>query len=95
MARKKQDTEEKRAVIREWDRWVTDHVPAYRKATGDDGMAFFNYLNREHPSLLDFKTKISDKRQAIHGWLIREGKVIDESWARALLGFLFRAKLQP
>jgi hypothetical protein len=77
MARKKEDTEEKRSVIREWDRWAADHIPTDQKPTGNDGMIFYNYLRKQRPQLLNFKTKGQDPWQIIHQWLLRDRKVVD------------------
>jgi hypothetical protein len=77
MARKSEDTEAKRQIIREWDRWAVEHVPSTRKGTGTDALIFFGYLQNEHSEFLDFKAKGQDRWQIIHGWLLRERKVID------------------
>jgi hypothetical protein len=76
MTQKSEDTEFKRNVIREWNNWAGKHVPADRKATGDDAMIFFQYLQHERSELLGFKAK-GDRWQIIHGWLLRERKVTD------------------
>jgi hypothetical protein len=36
-------------------------------------MIFFNYLRKERPELLNFKTKGRDPWQIIHGWLNQNG----------------------
>jgi hypothetical protein len=69
---KKEDTPAKRAVIREFDAWAgrqpdPAHLP--------DAIVFFTHLQRERLDLLlDFKS-YGDKWQAVHGWLLREGRV--------------------
>jgi|HubBroStandDraft_4_1064222.scaffolds.fasta_scaffold2982720_1 hypothetical protein len=68
---KNEDTPAKWAVIKEWDAWVSKHG---EEARIGDGMFFFAYLQRECPDLLDFKYP-GDKWQAVHGWLLREGRV--------------------
>jgi hypothetical protein len=77
MARRSEDSEARRLVIREWDHWVAENVPTDRKATGDDAMLFFNYLQTQRSELLDFKSNGQDRWQIIHGWLLRTGKVTD------------------
>jgi hypothetical protein len=78
MARKSEDSEEKRAIIREWDQWwAAKHLPTNRKAIGDDGMMFFLHLQNERQHLLDFRTKGRDPWQIIQGWLLQQRKVID------------------
>jgi hypothetical protein len=62
----------KRAVIREWDRWVKDHPDAPGDRMG--GLGFFTYLQKEKSELLDFRAA-GDKWQVVHGWLLREGRV--------------------
>jgi hypothetical protein len=37
-------------------------------------MAFFNYLRKERPYLLEFEYP-GDKWQCVHGWLLRAGKI--------------------
>lgn len=61
------------AIIAEWDRWAPLN-PADAKIM--NGMMFFTYLQREHPSLLDFRSH-SDKWQDVHGWLLRARRVKD------------------
>jgi hypothetical protein len=78
VARKSEDTEAKRRIIREWDIWAAKHVPSDRKATGTDGLIFFTYLQREGSDLLDFKTGDVDRWQIVKTWLIRERKIIAE-----------------
>jgi hypothetical protein len=76
MSRKSEDTEERRRLIRAWDLWAAQNVPADRKATGNDGFIFFQALERERSDLLEFKSK-ADKWQTVHGWLLRQRKVSD------------------
>jgi hypothetical protein len=72
-----EDTRAKWAVIKEWDAWVLKHG---EEARIGDGMFFFVYLQRECPDLLDFKYP-GDKWQAVHGWLLSEGRIrpLDEN----------------
>jgi hypothetical protein len=70
-------SEAKTSVVREWDRWAAKHVPSNQKASGNDGFAFYQYLRKEQPELLNFKTGEADRWQTVHAWLLREGKVKD------------------
>ena len=77
MARRREDTEARSRIIREWDAWARTHVPSNRKATGTDGLVFFSHVQKERAELLDFRTKAQDRWQIIHGWLLQAGKVSD------------------
>jgi hypothetical protein len=70
-------TEAKKMIIQEWNKWAAKHVPFGKRATGDDGMTFYQYLVKEHPELLNFKTQGGDPWQTVHGWLLQERKVTD------------------
>jgi hypothetical protein len=72
-----EDNPAKWAIIKEWDAWVLKHG---EEARIGDGMFFFVYLQRECPDLLDFEYP-GDKWQAVHGWLLSEGRVrpLDEN----------------
>ena len=74
---KKEDTPAKRAVIRAWDAWAAKHP--HEAATLAGGMVFFTYLQNEHPELLDFKSSPGEKWQAVHGWLLQERRVKEQS----------------
>jgi hypothetical protein len=71
MARNKDNSDAKYAVIREWDTWSLEHPDEVKIM---NGMMFFTYLQRERPDLLEFRDK-GDKWQTVHGWLLRERRV--------------------
>jgi hypothetical protein len=73
---KNEDTDAKRAIIREWDEWSKSHASA-SPASGTEAQLFFSYLQRERPSLLEFRSGEQDKWQTVHGWLLRERRVKD------------------
>ena len=59
-------------VIEAWNPWALRHPI---KATGSDGMLFFDYLQEERSDLLlDFKSS-GDKWLTIHAWLLAARKV--------------------
>jgi hypothetical protein len=62
----------RQAIIEAWNAWALRHPI---KATGSDGMLFFNYLQAERSDLLlDFKSS-GDKWRIIHAWLLAARKV--------------------
>ena len=58
------------AVLGEYDGWAKDH-PNDAKMMG--GFVFFSYLQKEKPSLLDFRG--ASKWQIVHGWLRHGGRL--------------------
>lgn len=74
MLRNKEDA--RRLVLQEWNQWSAKHLPPDRKANGTDGLVFLGFLRAERPDLLLFRDK-GDKWQTVHGWLLRDRKVID------------------
>jgi hypothetical protein len=64
-------------IIQQWEKWAAKHVSSARKASGEDGMTFYQYLLKEQPELLNFKTEGGDPWQTVHGWLLQERKVTD------------------
>jgi hypothetical protein len=66
---KERNPEARDAILREWHKWN----PSFDKQMMN-GMRFFQYLQKEQPQLLNFKTK-EDKWQDVHSWLIRAGCV--------------------
>ena len=72
MPLRREDSEARRAIIREWDNWASNN-PADAKSAAA-GMLFFLYLQNGKSELLDFHST-SDKWQTVHGWLRREGRV--------------------
>jgi hypothetical protein len=65
---KKYDDPARKAVISEWDRWASKHLPTGYKASGDDEMNFFGYMQRHCPHLLT-----GDPWNTVHGWLLQSG----------------------
>ena len=63
-----------RLILQEWDAWAAINLAPDSQATGTHGLAFFGYLRRHRPTLLNFRNR-SDKWQTVHGWLLRAGKV--------------------
>jgi hypothetical protein len=70
-------SEAKKMIIQEWKKWAARRLPSRRRASGDDGMTFYQYLLKEHPELLNFKTEGGDPWQTVHEWLLQERKVTD------------------
>jgi hypothetical protein len=69
-------SEAKKMIIQEWNRWAAKHVTG-QMASGEDGMTFYQYLLKDHPELLNFKTQDGDPWQTVHGWLLQARKVTD------------------
>jgi len=67
---KKTDAENKRRVIREWDVWAKEHVPAGQ--IGDNHLASLFYLDVQdrYPRWL-----VGQAWQTMHAWLLGAGKV--------------------
>jgi hypothetical protein len=65
----------KRLVIQEWDLWIKKQRIAPGEATGRDSLKFFFELQDARSSLLDFRTRESDKWLVIHAWLLSAGRV--------------------
>jgi hypothetical protein len=66
--------EARRTLLREYDRWATDHPD---DATKRGGVVFFTYLQKERSDLLDFHAVGGDKWATVHGWLYYTGRVKD------------------
>jgi hypothetical protein len=64
----------KRAIIHEWDNWAALHPDDITSPSA--GNLFFIHLQEKKPELLNLRSS-GDKWQAIHGWLLREGRVKD------------------
>jgi len=66
-----EDEKARRAVIHEWENWAALHSDDLQSP----GVAtfFFNHLQEKKPGLLKFESV--DKRQIIHDWLHREGRI--------------------
>jgi hypothetical protein len=47
------------------------------KTDGNDAMIFFAHVHKEQPDLLRFRSRANDPWQDIHGWSLRERKIID------------------
>jgi hypothetical protein len=73
---KKYDDSARKAVISEWDRWASKHLPTGYKASGDDEMNFFGYMQRHCPHLLTDGE--GDPWITVHGWLLLERRVRDQ-----------------
>jgi hypothetical protein len=73
---KKYDDSARKAVISEWDRWASRHLPTGYKASGDDEMNFFGYMQRHCPHLLTDSE--GDPWITVHGWLLLERRVRDQ-----------------
>ena len=69
---KKEDAH--RSVVHEWDDWAASNLGPDSQATRTDALAFFGYLQKHRPMLLNFRNR-GDKWQDVHGWLLRAGKV--------------------
>jgi hypothetical protein len=67
--------EAQRSIIQEWDGWAASNLVPGVRITVADGLAFFGYLQKYRPKLLNFRIRSGDKWQAVHGWLLRAGKV--------------------
>lgn len=61
-------------ILSEWVDWRAVNLAPEEKASSIVGLAFYDFLQKEKPHLLDFGRK-SDKWQIIHAWLVREGGV--------------------
>ena len=66
--------EARRMLLREYDRWATDHPD---NATKRSGVVFFTYLQKERSDLLDFHAVGGDKWATVNGWLYYAGRVND------------------
>ena len=78
MPLRQEDSEARRAIIREWDDWARNNPADSKSAAGC--ALFFVHLQQEKSELLDFHStsdKWQDKWQMVHGWLRREGRVKD------------------
>jgi hypothetical protein len=64
----------KRAIIHEWDNWAALHPDDLKSPHAS--MLFFTHLQEKKPGLLNLRSP-GDKRQTVHGWLLREGRVKD------------------
>jgi hypothetical protein len=65
------NNKERRAILLEWDSWAKQHPTD----SAVRGIEFFDYLQANKPTLLDFKSDTVDKRQAVRSWLLRGGRV--------------------
>jgi hypothetical protein len=74
MPLRQEESEARRAIIREWDGWARNNLADSKCAAGC--VLFFNYLQNDKSELLDFHSS-GDKWQMVHGWLRREGRVKD------------------
>ncbi|MGB8577081.1 MAG: hypothetical protein WCD56_11005, partial [Pseudolabrys sp.] len=74
MPLRQEESEARRAIIREWDGWARNNLADSKSAAGC--VLFFNYLQKDKSELLDFHSS-GDKWQMVHGWLRREGRVKD------------------
>ncbi len=63
-------------ILAEWVDWRAENLVRGEKASGFDGVVFYDFLQKEKPHLLDFGRK-ADKWQIVHAWLVREGAVCD------------------
>jgi hypothetical protein len=70
---KKDDAQ--RSIILEWDGWAASNLVPGVRITVADGLAFFGYLQKHRPKLLNFRNRSGDKWQTVHGWLLRARKV--------------------
>ncbi len=68
--------EAKFLILHEWEGWWANNQEHGEEASGIDGVAFYAFLQKEKPHLLDFGRK-ADKWQIVHAWLVREGAVCD------------------
>lgn len=68
--------EAKRAIVREWDRWIKAQ-PGSANPTGRDAFKFFLELQAARSPLLDFRAGTTDKWQIVHGWLLSASRVPD------------------
>ena len=78
MPLRQEDSEARRAIIREWDDWARNNPADSNSAAGC--ALFFVHLQQEKSELLEFHStsdKWQDKWQMVHGWLRREGRVKD------------------
>jgi hypothetical protein len=74
---KKYDDPARKAVISEWDRWASKRLPTGYKASGDDEMNFFGYMQRDCPHLLPDGE--GDPWNTVHAWLLLERRVRESS----------------
>src|SRR5438046_9008084 len=63
--------EARRMLLREYDRWATDHPD---NATKRSGVVFFTYLQKERSDLLDFHAVGGDKWATTAALLHRSGE---------------------
>ena len=69
--REDKNNKERQAILREWDSWAKQ----YPIDSPLRGVEFFDYLQANKPTLLDFKSDSVDKSQAVRSWLLRGGRV--------------------
>jgi hypothetical protein len=74
MPLRQEESEARRAIIREWDDWARNNPADSNSAAGC--MLFFVHLQQDKSELLDFHST-GDQWQTVHGWLRREGRVKD------------------
>ncbi len=65
--------EAEQAILHAWDVWAANPLHA---SSLEDGMAFFTYLQRQRPDLLDFKHS-GDKWQDVHSFLLGGRRVTE------------------
>ena len=66
----KQD-EARPPIFAEWDIWANEN-PRGDLPPGNHRLAFFAYLKKEKPELLDFQCR-EDKWQKVNAWLMNRG----------------------
>jgi hypothetical protein len=60
-------------ILHEWRRWAPQHLQATRSHDGG-ARAFFDFLERERPDLLEFRCS-GTKWKRVHKWLLRNGRI--------------------
>ena len=68
--------EARRRILTEWRIWATRSLAVNGPYTRADAAAFFAFLKQDKPVLLTSLGPEVDA-DAIHGWLFRNGEVID------------------
>jgi hypothetical protein len=72
--REMQESDAEAAVLLEWSEWAPKNLPNRPRPTMVDVQMFFAHLQTGKPHLLSFEAT-EDKRQVVHGWLLRRGFV--------------------
>jgi hypothetical protein len=68
-------SEAKRLILDEWDRWVQRQPLDAGGVTGRESLKFFIELQDSKSPLLNFQTRGRDKWRTIHNWFVSEARI--------------------